>query len=42
MSDDFPERDYHEVGTKISINARLSTSFAHLPYNENPESKENI
>ena len=42
MSDDFPERDCNEVETKISINTRLSASCAHVPNNENPESRENI
>ena len=41
ISDDFPERDCNEVETKVSINARLSVSCAHLPDNENSESMEN-
>ena len=28
MSNDFPERDCNEVGTKISMNTHLSASFA--------------
>ena len=41
MSDDFPERDCNEVETKISVDTRLSASCAHLPNNENSESREN-
>ena len=38
ISDDFPERDCNKVETKVSINARLSISCAHLPNNEDSES----
>ena len=41
MSDDFPERDCNDVGTKISINTCLSASRVHLPNNKNSESEEN-
>ena len=41
MSEDFPDRDYNDVRTNISINTCLRALRMHLPNDENSESEEN-